>query len=248
MTICISRRTVLLKTAALAGFAFLPQARAASTWSAEAFERARPIERAVVAHPFLRALAEGTIEREKILWYLAQNVGYLQSYAASLSRVCAKLESPEDRALLAQWIKDTAGTEDWTRGLLEKFSAGRDAAPLMRLRPTTLFYASWEAKASFEGTAGEAWAALLPCFTIYEAAGRFIAARIKPENQDREWLSAYGDPAYAKTVDSAVALADRLACKETPEGRERMTENYLTSSRLEWALWDAADKLEDWSV
>ena len=78
----------------------------------------------------------------------------------------------------------------------------------MRLRPTTLFYASWEAKASEEGTAGEAWAALLPCFTMYEAAGRFIAKRIREENPYREWLSAYGDPAYSKTVESAVALAN----------------------------------------
>lgn len=252
MTFLTSRRTLLSQSAALLGFAFLPQVQAASHaaafWSAEVFERARPIERAVLDHPFLKALADGTIEKDKILWYLAQNAGYLKNYAASLSRACAKLENPEDRSLVAQWIRDTAGTETWTLDLLKKFSAGRDAAPFMRLRPTTLFYSSWEAKASEEGTAGEAWAALLPCFTMYETAGRFIAENIKAENPYREWLSAYGDPAYSKTVESAVALADRLARRETPEGRARMTENYLTSCRLEWALWDAAEKLEDWPV
>ena len=139
MTFLTSRRSLLAQSAALLGFAFLPQARAAASWSAEVFERARPIERAVIAHPFLKALADGTISRDKILWYLAQNAGYLKSYAASLSRACAKLENPEDRALLAQWIKDTAGTETWTLDLLKKFSGGRDTTPFMRLRPTTLF-------------------------------------------------------------------------------------------------------------
>lgn len=248
MTFQTSRRSLLAQSAAILGFAFLPQARAAASWSSEAFERARPIERAAIAHPFLKTLADGTIARDKILWYLAQNAGYLRNYAASLSRACAKLENPQDRALLAQWIKDTAGTETWTQDLLRKFSGGRDATPFMRLRPTTLFYASWEAKASEEGTAGEAWAALLPCFTMYEVAGRCIAGHIRKENPYREWLSAYGDPAYSKTVESAVALADRLARKETPEGHARMIENYLTSCRLEWALWDAAERLEDWPV
>ena len=120
MTFLTSRRTLLTQSAALLGFAFLPHAHAAASWSAEAFERARPIERAVIDHPFLKALADGTIEKDKILWYLAQNAGYLNNYAASLSRACAKLENPEDRSLLAQWIKDTAGTETWTLELLKK--------------------------------------------------------------------------------------------------------------------------------
>lgn len=83
MTFLTSRRTLLTQSAALLGFAFLPHAHAAASWSAEAFERARPIERAVIDHPFLKALADGTIEKDKILWYLAQNAGYLNNYAAS---------------------------------------------------------------------------------------------------------------------------------------------------------------------
>ena len=71
MTFLTSRRTLLSQSAALLGFAFLPQAHAAShaaaSWSAEVFERARSIERAVLDHPFLKALADGTIEKDKIL-------------------------------------------------------------------------------------------------------------------------------------------------------------------------------------
>lgn len=130
--------------------------------------------------------------------------------------------------------------------LIEKLRDGRDITALTRVKPSTLFYVSWEAKATLDSSVGAAWAALLPCFTLYETVGKMIAANVAPGNPYQAWLGAYGDPAYSETVKKAVGLADRLAARETAENRARMTENYLTSCRLEWILWDAAWRLKGW--
>ena len=198
------------------------------------------------AHPFLQELASGTIAREKVLWYLAQNVIYLKGYGESLTRVEKRLTDAADRRLLTQWIKETAQTEVWMLELIEKLRDGRDITALTRVKPSTLFYVSWEAKATLDSSVGAAWAALLPCFTLYETVGKMIAANVAPGNPYQAWLGAYGDPAYSETVKKAVGLADRLAARETEENRARMTENYLTSCRLEWIFWDAAWRLKGW--
>ena len=83
-------------------------------------------------------------------------------------------------------------------------------------------------------------------FVKHETVGKMIAANVAPGNPYQAWLGAYGDPAYSETVKKAVGLADRLAARETAENRARMTENYLTSCRLEWILWDAAWRLKGW--
>ena len=246
MSALLSRRSFLTQTAALAAAGIPFTVPAAASWSAEAFARTRSVTDAVLAHPFLQELASGTIAREKVLWYLAQNVIYLKGYGESLTRVEKRLTDAADRRLLTQWIKETAQTEVWMLELIEKLRDGRDITALTRVKPSTLFYVSWEAKATLDSSVGAAWAALLPCFTLYETVGKMIAANVAPGNPYQAWLGAYGDPAYSETVKKAVGLADRLATRETAENRARMTENYLTSCRLEWILWDAAWRLKGW--
>lgn len=246
MSALLSRRSFLTQTAALAAAGIPFTVPAAASWSAEAFARTRSVTDAVLAHPFLQELASGTIAHEKVLWYLAQNVIYLKGYGESLTRVEKRLTDAADRRLLTQWIKETAQTEVWMLELIEKLRDGHDITALTRVKPSTLFYVSWEAKATLDSSVGAAWAALLPCFTLYETVGKMIAANVAPGNPYQAWLGAYGDPAYSETVKKAVGLADRLAARETAENRARMTENYLTSCRLEWILWDAAWRLKGW--
>ena len=246
MSALLSRRSFLTQTAALAAAGIPFTVPAAASWSAEAFARTRSVTDAVLAHPFLQELASGTIAREKVLWYLAQNVIYLKGYGESLTRVEKRLTDAADRRLLTQWIKETAQTEVWMLELIEKLRDGRDITALTRVKPSTLFYVSWEAKATLDSSVGAAWAALLPCFTLYKTVGKMIAANVASGNPYQAWLGAYGDPAYSETVKKAVGLADRLAARETAENRARMTENYLTSCRLEWIFWDAAWRLKGW--
>ena len=93
----------------------------------------------------------------------------------------------------------------------------------------------------------EALAALLPCFWSYGEVGRHVAKTRKTEgNRYAEWIAGYGDPAYEKTVETAMAIGSDLAAGLKPEERTAMTAAFLRSNRLEWMFWDAAWRLERW--
>lgn len=156
MSALLSRRSFLTQTAALAAAGIPFTVPAAASWSAEAFARTRSVTDAVLAHPFLQELASGTIAHEKVLWYLAQNVIYLKGYGESLTRVEKRLTDAADRRLLTQWIKETAQTEVWMLELIEKLRDGHDITALTRVKPSTLFYVSWEAKATLDSSVGAA--------------------------------------------------------------------------------------------
>ncbi|MBQ4326626.1 MAG: hypothetical protein IJC28_06930, partial [Mailhella sp.] len=67
-------------------------------------------------------------------------------------------------------------------------------------------------------------------------------------NPYKDWIDAYADPSFDKATRAAVALCDELAAATTPAVRARMTEAYVTATRMEWMFWDSAWKKEGWPV
>lgn len=209
-------------------------------WSTGAFAAAKPITDATVAHPFIEQMAKGTLKREIFLWYVAQNVYYLENYAEAFRMLQAKL--PEDEKHLAdRWISETYSIHAWTKAYYKRLTGhAYEESPYRAPAAETIRYARFESRAARSEHPAIAMAALLPCFTVYQLVGRRAASiRTLEGNPYAEWVGAYGDGQDETTV-LAVGLADRLAAQVPEAVRSKMTERYLEGCRLEKALWDAA--------
>ena len=81
----------------------------------------------------------------------------------------------------------------------------------------------------------------IPCFWIWDEFARTLRPTARIEgNPYREWVEPMGTEAAAASARSIIALADRLAERELPEVRARMTDIFAAGCWYEWMLFEAA--------
>ncbi|MDR1546347.1 MAG: TenA family protein [Deltaproteobacteria bacterium] len=211
------------------------------TWTDQAWTAATSIFEAIVAHPFIIALTDGTLDREKFLFYIAQDSLYLDDFGKILAALAIK---NQNRAEVEDLLKFAAETIQVEKELHRTFGVAEAAAPT----PSNLLYTSYLHRLLAASSLETALAGTLPCFWIYQKVGERLQARSRPGNPYQSWIDAYGGEEYARSVRTARAMADRLAAAVGEAGRDAMTAAFVLASKMEWMFWDAAWRLETWPV
>lgn len=228
-------------------------------WSDEAWEAALPTYEKILRHPFVGALAAGTLPADRFRFYIRQDALYLDGYARRLAHVAARLPRKEQTEAFLHFALDGIAVE---RALHAQFLAG-DLPTVEEMSPTSLLYTSVleaQATAPVEVEA----AAVLPCFVVYQRVGEAILAQARAaganpnreearptpllENPYRAWIETYADPAFAASTERAVEICDELAAAAGAATRSRMTELFVRCTRMEWLFWDSAWNLENWKI
>ncbi len=208
-----------------------------------------PIFEAILAHPFLVELTEGTLERRRFEFYVVQDALYLREFARALSLAAAK--APEE-AWIILFNEHAAGALRVERALHESFF--RDfglSEPVVRatpLAPTALAYTSYLVAVAYARPFHEVVAALLPCYWIYWEVGKALEARGSPDPLYARWIRTYASEEFAEIVRAVLDLTDRLAPALGEPEREAMRRHFLTTSRYEWMFWEMAYRLESWPI
>lgn len=215
-----------------------------SRWSDSAWETARPVYEKILEHPFVRALADGTLSAERFRFYLRQDALYLDGYARRLAHIAARLEHKEHTESFLRFAADGIAVE---RALHEQFLGGEHPAP-EEISPACLLYTSVLESQATAPVEIEA-AAVLPCFVVYQRVGEVIHARQQgTENPYRRWIETYADPAFAASTAEATAICDALADAAGDATRRRMTDIFVRCTRMEWLFWESAWQLETWKI
>jgi thiaminase/transcriptional activator TenA len=217
-------------------------------WSRAVEDAAEPLLMQLFQGEFVKKIAAGTLPRESFCYYLQQNRFYLLRYAKSLSMLAARLPRVSQVSQVTQYASDTIEVYHWNREMLEKEDErlwmGRPWSK--KEMPAPLAYASFEAMCVATEPTAVAWASLLPCFWVYDQLGLQLQTVKKAGNPYSEWIDALTTPEYHETVRGAMHLADVLADGAAGDVRERMTEAFLTSCRMEERFFNAALRLETW--
>lgn len=213
-------------------------------WSFGAKRAIETIFNEITSHPFITELMNGTLPREKFLFYLAQDALYLTDYGRALAGIAAKTKKTAHTAAFLSFAKDAMEVE---KELHKSFLGSLDALPQMS--PANLLYTSYLLRQlSYESTA-VAVATVLPCFWIYKAVGDYIAlGKVAQNNPYQIWINTYGGEEFGAAADLAMTIGDELAESATAEERKEMTEAFVMCSKLEWMFWDSAYKTEEWAV
>jgi thiaminase/transcriptional activator TenA len=93
-------------------------------------------------------------------------------------------------------------------------------------------------------------ASLLPCQWGYWEIGQALAAQGLPTNEPfyAEWIEMYSGSEYRELAERLRATFDRAAARASADELARVHDIFTTSSRYEYAFWDAAFRLESWPV
>lgn len=213
-------------------------------WSQAAWEAAEPTYRSILSHPFVRALADGTLPKEKFIFYLQQDALYLAVYAQVLAHTASRLSRPDHVSSFLGFATDGIAVEE---ALHTSFLGGKRPSP-DEISPTCLLYTSVlsaQAAAPVEVQA----ASVLPCFWVYQRVGEHILAGQQGNtNPYARWIDTYADPAFAAATRRAIDICDNLAAKTSDEVRGKMTDIFVRCTKLEWIFWDSAWQQENWKI
>jgi thiaminase (transcriptional activator TenA) len=212
-------------------------------------DAAQPIWAAILAHPFLRELGDGTLPHDRFLYFIRQDYLYLFEFARVL---CVEGSKAEDLDTLEMFAKHAANTVAVERvmhtGFIQRLGLPADQLLHSERTPTTQAYTRHLLAVAREGTLSEGVAAVLPCYWIYLEVGRHLATCKPTEPIYQDWINAYGSETFAGLVQQQLNLVDRLGARAPAHESRRMTEHFVQSSRYEYLFWDDAYRLAAWPV
>jgi thiaminase (transcriptional activator TenA) len=219
------------------------------SWTTRLWQTTEPIFAAVLDHPFLTGLTDGTLPPSAFAYYLAQDAHYLRDYARALAIVGAKAPSHADTAMFARHAAETAEVELALHETLLP-QLGIDPAHLTTIpvSPTTLAYTSYLLATGYGGSFADGLAAVLPCYWIYQRVGAALVARGSPDPRYQAWIDTYAGDAFAQTVAQVLDVADRTGAALGAADAERAGAHFVTTARYEWMFWDAAWRQESWPL
>jgi thiaminase (transcriptional activator TenA) len=213
----------------------------------ELWAGAEPVYAAILEHPFLRGLTDGTLPRSAFRHFVVQDAHYLRDYARALA-VCAARAPDEDgvRAFAEDAVGAIAAEQEMHREFMAELGAVEpEAAGVL---PTTRAYTSYLLATVYGGSFAEGLAAVLPCYWIYARVGQELLARSSPDPLYARWIAAYGEEAFQAVVRRVLAVTDRVGEELSAAERGRALEHFSTTSRYEWMFWDAAWRAERWPL
>ena len=203
----------------------------------------------ILSHPFLKGLTDGTLPEESFRCYVLQDAFYLREYARALS--LAGVRSPDESALL-MFNEHSAGAITVERSLHEGFlkdlGVTQEEARVTQASPTTLAYTSFLLKTATLGDYPEVLGAVLPCYWIYERAGKALLEHGSPNPRYQKWIDTYGGEEFGALVEAVLDLSDSVFKDLNPAQKARVREAFMITSLYEWMFWDAAWKLDTWPV
>ena len=214
-------------------------------------KRALSIRQAILAHPFITGVGDGSLPVEKFRYYMMQDYAYLIDYSRVLALASARAPDLETMGWFAQLLDETLNTEmELHRTYCAELGISRQQLEDTQPAPTTIGYTSFLLKVAHQGGFGELVAALLPCQWGYWEIGDHLARRVGTGGKHlySQWIQMYSSAEFTVLAQYIRGLADRLGNQAGPVEREAMAEAYLTSLRFEHMFWDMAYNLEGWAM
>ena len=208
-----------------------------------------PIYAAILRHPFLRGLTDGSLSRDAFQFYVIQDAHYLRDFARALSIAAAR--APQE-----DWIimlnEHAAGALRVERSLHEtffrEFGLSEKDVAAVPLAPTNLAYTSYLLAVAYGRPFHEGLAALLPCYWIYWEVGKELERAGSRDPLFGRWIATYASEEFGAVVRAVLAATNATAASLTEDGRAVMSRHFLTTSRYEWMFWDMGYRMEAWPV
>jgi len=211
----------------------------------------REVRERILAHPVVTGIGSGDLPLEAFRYYVRQDYVFLVEYSRVLALAVAKAHDLALMELFARLVQATLDVEmELHRGYCARLGITRAELEATEPSPTTRAYTDHLLHVAWQGTTVEIMAALLPCQWGYWEIGRELTDRGLPAHRPlyAEWIAMYGGDEYRDLAARLRATFDRAAADVSAAERTRLSASFHTSSRYEYAFWDAALRQEDWPV
>ncbi|MBO4427864.1 MAG: TenA family protein [Bacteroidales bacterium] len=207
-----------------------------TSWTAQAWEAAADIYSDIINHPFIKELADGTLDTACFDRYLAQDELYIGNYGRQMFELAELITEPEAHEMFVEFAKEGLEGEKMMHALLiDRFGIDTQVLP----STVTADYNAHTQAAIGTGSKAIGLAAMLPCMWVYNEVGQHILRIASVEgNPYREWIQEYGNDAFTEGVNAVLKLADSYAAATDEATRQRMTAEFVAATKFEYWFWD----------
>jgi thiaminase/transcriptional activator TenA len=204
---------------------------------------------AILRHPFLRGLTDGSLPRETFRFYAVQDALYLRDFARGLSLAAARAPRDEWIIMFNEHAAEALRVERALHeGFFKEFGLSPEDVAATPLAPTNLAYTSYLLAAAYGRPFHEAVAALLPCYWIYWEVGKALERAGSADPLYARWIGTYASSAFGDVVRGVLAATDAVAATLGSPERDAMHRHFVTTSRYEWMFWEMGYRRESWPV
>ncbi|MEH6406412.1 MAG: thiaminase II [Leeuwenhoekiella sp.] len=212
-------------------------------WSTQSWNKIDSVYNNILELPFITELMEGTLAIDKFQFYIAQDSVYLEHFGRALAIIAARAHEKEDILTFTRFAEGAIVVESALHeSFFKEFNIGQKAFP----EPACHHYVHYLKSTAALDQVEVAMAAVLPCFWIYKQVGDYILKNQSGNNQYQKWIDTYAGEEFGLLVETAIAICDRVAKECTEKQQAKMTEAFITASKLEYMFWDNAYKLKSW--
>jgi thiaminase (transcriptional activator TenA) len=221
----------------------------AGLFTDELWESISDIYAAILAHPFITGLTDGSLPAESFAFFVVQDGLYLRQYAAALAAVASRAPDPGATRMFARHAADAIAVErELHATLLGELGISAAEAAAAEPAPTNLAYTSYLLATIRGGSYAEGVGAVLPCYWIYWEVGKELLRRGSPDRRYQRWISTYGGEEFGAVVRDVIAEAETAGASLSAAERSVVRRHFLTTSRYEWMFWDMGYRRESWPV
>jgi thiaminase (transcriptional activator TenA) len=219
------------------------------SFSAQLWESISDIYGAILAHPFITGLTDGTLPEEAFAFYVVQDALYLRDYARALAVVGSRAPTTGAMRMFASHAADAIAAElELHDALLDELGIPGELADRAEPAPTNLAYTSYLLATVRGGSYAEAVGVVLPCYWIYAEVGRELQRRGSPDPRYRRWIATYGAAEYQAVARDVINELDRVSGGLSGEEAAGVRRHFRTTSRYEWMFWEMGYAMESWPV
>lgn len=204
---------------------------------------------AILAHPFLAGLTDGSLPQDSFVFYVLQDALYLRQYARALANVASKATDTTGTEMFARHAAGIVAVEmSLHESLLADLDIDPAAVDAAEEAPTTLAYNSYLLAATAGGSYADGVGTVLPCYWIYGEVGKHLLGRGSPNPRYQRWIDTYGGEEFDAEVRDVIAVTDKLGPGLATAERERVRRHFRVTSRYEWMFWDMGYRKQSWPV
>ncbi|SDZ24090.1 thiaminase (transcriptional activator TenA) [Evansella caseinilytica] len=206
-------------------------------------EKLQPIWRKNHAHPFVRGIGDGTLDKEKFRFYMIQDYLYLIEYAKLFAIGAVKARDVKTMGKFAALLDGTLNEEmSLHREYGKKFGISAAEFEQASPSPTTLAYTHYMLHVGQSGTLAELVAAVLPCAWSYWEIGKELKDIPGAINHDfyGDWVKMYSSKEFGQLAQWCIDLLDELTVEASEAERNALEEIFLNTTRFEYLFWEMA--------
>ena len=203
---------------------------------------------AILNHPFVKGIGDGSLSHQKYEYFLKQDYYYLIQFSGLFALAAAKAPTLEEMNYMAALLQATLAVEmDIHRrtcrrlGISEKDLEQTDPAMI------TMSYTNLLVRTCYEGTFADIIAVLLPCGTGYVEIGKKLKEQGLPDDPFyQDWIKSYSSDEFQEFADWLVDKMNSIAEGASAIDKKRWQHYYRSSARFEYLFFDMSWNMEFW--